>query len=120
MLRSNEELREAIRAWAAAMHLDLELVATMAFRMLDKHSMRARAGVRDPVADVASPTGGSSLLANVFAVPEDDTWAEAGEASAVAGVRWLGDGRNQSTDSSASTTSCAGNHGLLPMRSRSL
>ena len=120
MLRSNEELREAICAWAAAMYLNLELVATMAFRMLDKRSTRARAGVRDPVADAASPSGGSSLLANLFAVPEDDTWAEAGEAKAAVGGRWLGDGRNPSTDSSASTTSCAGNHGLLLMRSRSL
>lgn len=84
MLRSNDELRSAIHAWAESMQLDLELIATMTFCLLNKQAAgRARAAAAAAAASSAPAAGflaaGSrsrSLLSNAFAVPEDDTWAQ--------------------------------------------
>ena len=84
MLRSNDELRSSIHAWAESMQLDLELIATMTFCLLNKQAAgRARAAAAAAAASSAPAAGflaaGSpsrSLLSNAFAVPEDDTWAQ--------------------------------------------
>ena len=84
MLRSNDELRSAIHAWAESMQLDLELIATMTFCLLNKQAAgRARAAAA-AIASSSAPAAvllaaGSpsrSLLSNAFAVPEDGTWAQ--------------------------------------------
>ncbi|KAK9834187.1 hypothetical protein WJX81_006722 [Elliptochloris bilobata] len=124
VLWTNHELRAAIHLWAESMQLDLELIAMMTFRLLDKHaSSRARA-----ISSAASsaPAGGGlladspspsrSLLS--IAVPEDGTWAQQGAPEL--GVCWLGDGRNPSIDSSASTVSIGPEAVMLRARSRSL
>ena len=86
VLRSNDELRAAIHAWAESMQLDLELVATVTFCLLNKQAAgRARAAAAAAAAAASSaPAAGflgagspsRSLLSNAFAVPEDDTWAQ--------------------------------------------
>ena len=93
MLRSNEELRSAIHAWAESMQLDLELIATMTFCLLNKQAAgRARAAAAAAAASSAPAAGflaGSpsrSLLSNAFAVPEDDTWAQ--QVCAVLPMLW--------------------------------
>jgi len=124
MLLANTELREEIYGWAAAMHLDLDLVATMAFRMLDKQCRSAHAalGRKDapPPTHRGSPASPcSSLLANAFAVPEDSAWDVAdGYAEGSACGRRLDAGRNPSIESSASVASELGDFVML--RSRSL
>ena len=85
MLHSNDELRSAIHAWAESMQLDLELIATMTFCLLNKQAAgRARAAAAAAAAASSAPLAGflaagspsRSLLSNAFAVPEDGTWAQ--------------------------------------------